>query len=191
MNEKAIDRHIEGNSVFRRLALGFWNSVQWEDLGGMHNGRSQSRLLGVIKKNGIEHLPDSWIQTKADVGYTEQDAATRKTLCDELDSFQGPQPQLPVVFIAGADGEGQWIEEQVSRIQAMRKDEKLEYTARIHVSVTGDDAIAAAIDAHGEAIAAETLAASLEMVAVLPAGGARATADLDGHPLALRLVVAG
>jgi isoleucyl-tRNA synthetase len=78
----------------------------------------------------------------------------------------------------------------ISRIQGMRKEANLEYTARVRVAVTGDAALADAVRTHGAVIAAETLAASLDVVSTLPEGGSRVQADLDGHPLGLHMVVA-
>ena len=79
--------------------------------------------------------------------------------------------------------------EVISRIQGVRKDEAFDYTARIHVTVTGDDALKEALRVHGETIAAETLATRLEVVDSLPTGGAQVDVEVDGHPLGLAVSV--
>jgi isoleucyl-tRNA synthetase len=79
--------------------------------------------------------------------------------------------------------------EVISRIQGIRKDEAFDYTARIRVAMTGDAALQEALRVHGDTIAAETLATQLDLVEVLPEGGARAEIEVDGHPLALSVRV--
>ena len=79
--------------------------------------------------------------------------------------------------------------EIISRIQGVRKDEAFEYTARIRVAVTGDDALKEALSVHGATIASETLATQLELVEALPEGGAQVAVEVDGHPLGLSISV--
>ena len=52
--------------------------------------------------------------------------------------------------------------EVVSKLQTMRKETGFEVTDRIHVAYTGDDELAAAVDAFADMICKTTLALSLE-----------------------------
>jgi isoleucyl-tRNA synthetase len=72
--------------------------------------------------------------------------------------------------------------EITSRIQAIRKDRDLEYTARIAVHLEGGATLLAAARAHADAIAAETLCDALEVGA--GAGqGAPVESEVEGEPL--------
>ena len=51
--------------------------------------------------------------------------------------------------------------ELVSRIQTMRKEQQLDFTARIELQIAGDPALLAAGEAHADTIGAETLASSV------------------------------
>ncbi|MHC4450819.1 MAG: isoleucine--tRNA ligase [Planctomycetota bacterium] len=74
--------------------------------------------------------------------------------------------------------------EVVNRLQGARKKLDLAYEARIEVSYAADGELAAAIEAHRDAIASETLARSLA------AGAASAhEADVDGHAFAFDIRV--
>ena len=78
--------------------------------------------------------------------------------------------------------------EVTSRIQSLRKDQELEFTARIRVHIAASGAVAAAVVAHGAAIAAEVLAeGAIELVETLPAGGVVAESSLDDGTLSIRL----
>ncbi len=74
--------------------------------------------------------------------------------------------------------------ELVNRIQTTRKDIGLDFVDRIDVTVSGDEEIAAVLEAHGEFIARETLAVSLEWLAPRP-GARRREVDLDGRAVIL------
>ncbi len=75
--------------------------------------------------------------------------------------------------------------EFVNKIQNMRKEMDLEVTQRIQIGFAGDDAIAAAVEAHREYIEAETLALGCTQ---LPEGDTSGTAwDLNGHDTRLSI----
>ncbi|HRE89157.1 MAG TPA: DUF5915 domain-containing protein [Myxococcota bacterium] len=72
--------------------------------------------------------------------------------------------------------------EVLSRIQGWRKEQSLDYTARISVTVGGDPALVEACRAHAEMLAAESLAVRFEF-----ADGGAETAEVDGLTLQLGL----
>ncbi len=51
--------------------------------------------------------------------------AVGQLLRDPLDRLQGPQPELAVVLVAGADREGQRIEHQIGRFQPVPIDREI------------------------------------------------------------------
>ena len=69
--------------------------------------------------------------------------------------------------------------ELVSKIQALRKDQALEYTARIEVFVSGDPALLEACRTFRDTIARETLARAIHVGEPPPAGLATADAKVD------------
>ena len=81
-----------------------------------------------------------------------------------------------------------WAREVVHRIQAARKDKDLDYADRIRVRFGADDELAAAIDAHREWIAGETLA--LELARVDGAREDLAPAPVEGHAFAFTIEAA-
>ena len=79
--------------------------------------------------------------------------------------------------------------EITSRLQSVRKEENLEFTARVRVHLAGDDALEAAASAHRATIAGEVLATELLVGEALPEGGVRRELDIDGRALSARLEV--
>ncbi|MCB9730526.1 MAG: isoleucine--tRNA ligase [Deltaproteobacteria bacterium] len=77
--------------------------------------------------------------------------------------------------------------EVTSRIQALRKENDLEYTARIAVHLDGGERLLSAARAHAEAIARETLCSDLTIGEGLPEGGSRSESEVDGEPLRIRV----
>ncbi len=75
----------------------------------------------------------------------------------------------------------------VCRLQDLRREVGLELADRIHVSYRGDDFVTRALEAHGAAVAEETLADSITAVDA-PAGAWLSAAEIDGHAVQLGLV---
>ena len=75
--------------------------------------------------------------------------------------------------------------EIVSRVQKLRKDQNLEYTARIEVTLRGDPVIEAAARTHAEAIAGEVLATSLDVGAAPLDGAIVSETKIDKKPMVI------
>ena len=76
----------------------------------------------------------------------------------------------------------------VRRLQELRREARLDVSDRIHVRYDGDDAIAAVAAAHGDYIAGETLALSLERAPDdAPEGAASSATEIEGHSVTLVL----
>ena len=76
--------------------------------------------------------------------------------------------------------------EITSRIQGLRKEQNLDYTARIRVQLAGDADLMHAARDFADAIAKETLATSIDVVDGLEEGGTRLEAQIDGQALSIR-----
>jgi isoleucyl-tRNA synthetase len=70
--------------------------------------------------------------------------------------------------------------EVVNRIQGLRKEQDFDYADRIEVTIDASGALAAAIEAHHELIAGETLAAALTVGAPRPGASVKET-DVEGQ----------
>ena len=81
--------------------------------------------------------------------------------------------------------------EVLSRIQAWRKDESLDYTARIHVVISGDENLLMACRTYSDMLANDSLAASLTMGEPPAEAEARKETEVDGLPLVIALSRAG
>ena len=80
----------------------------------------------------------------------------------------------------------------VRRLQDLRREAGLDVSDRIHVRYEGDDAIAAVAAAHGDYVAAETLALSLDRAAdgargSAPDGATSSETKIEGHAVTLVL----
>jgi len=80
--------------------------------------------------------------------------------------------------------------EIVSRIQKVRKEQQLDYTARIAVHVTGADSVLSACRAWEAHIAKETLASSFDIGGEAPDGGTVIEAKIDKQPVSIRVEAA-
>src|SRR6185295_15431186 len=85
-----------------------------------------------------------------------------------------------------------WAREVVSRIQSARKEQDLDYAARIRVTYRADEPLAEAIETHRDWIAGETLAVEINAVAGDPAEiHWLAEAPVEGHGFAFAIETAG
>lgn len=69
--------------------------------------------------------------------------------------------------------------ELLHRIQNLRKEEDIEYTCRIELSVTGSDRLARILEAHRQHLMAETLCVRLKGAEAEPSAGAVRVFDID------------
>ena len=78
--------------------------------------------------------------------------------------------------------------EVLSRVQALRKERDLEYTARVRLHVGGAPALLAACESHRETLAREALAQELLLGGPTPGWGGEAVGlQVDGAPLEIRM----
>ncbi len=85
----------------------------------MDDGAGQAALQRVVEEHRVEHVARRRVEAEGDVGEAEDDLALRQLARKPFDRLQRPQAELAVVLVAGADGEGQRVEHQIGRGQAM------------------------------------------------------------------------
>ncbi len=69
--------------------------------------------MRVIQEDRVEHVPRGRIEAEGDVRETEHELAVRQLRRDALDRVQRVQAELSVVVVAGADGEGQRVDDEI------------------------------------------------------------------------------
>src|SRR3546814_19998361 len=100
------------------MRISDWSSdVCSSDL--VHDGGSEAALDRVVEEDRVQHVARGGVETEGDVGEAEQDLAVGQLARDGLDGIQSPQAELAVILVAGADGEGQRIDDEVAGRQAV------------------------------------------------------------------------
>ena len=94
------------------------NPCQGEDPGRIDNGRIEPGRHRLVQEHGIQKTPRGRSQTKGDVAHPEYGQAARQFRLDPADALQGLQGRVAQGLVAGTDGEGQTVEEQVLGTQA-------------------------------------------------------------------------
>ena len=97
----------------------FGDAVQRQDLREMHDRAGQPAAQRVVEKHRVQHLPRQRVEAERDVRQAEDDLALGHALADRGDRIQRIEAELAVVLVAGADREGQRVEQQIARRQAM------------------------------------------------------------------------
>ena len=93
--------------------------VQRHDPREMDDGTGQPAAQRVVEKDRVQHMAGRRVQAEGDVRQAEDDLAFGHRPRDLLDRLQGVEAELAVVLVAGADREGQRVEQQVRRRQAV------------------------------------------------------------------------
>ena len=112
------------DQVFGRLDLRGRDLVQRVDLGRVQDGAGQAALAGVVEEHRVEHVARRRVQAEADVRQAEDDLDLGELGRDPLDPVEGLEAEAAVVLVAGADGEGQRVDQQVVAGQAVRLGER-------------------------------------------------------------------
>jgi len=142
-----------------------------------------SALLAALHRDGRAEVP---LAGGGSVAVEKDDLLVRTTAKPGWAAAESP---LAVVVVASgltpelvAEG---LVREVVHAVQTQRKALDLDFTDRIELAfATGSAELRAALDAHRDYVAAETLAVT---ATVADGAGAGETIDIDGHPLSITL----
>jgi hypothetical protein len=80
----------------------------------MHDRAGHAGAHRVVQEHAVQHRARRRVQAEADVGKAQDDLDVRKFVADQLDAFQRPLAELAVILVAGGDGEGQRVDQQVA-----------------------------------------------------------------------------
>ena len=106
------DQVLGGLDLFGR------DLVQRHDLAAVDDGPGEAAAHGVVEHDRVEDVPGGGVEAEGDVGQAQDQLQLGKLAADVLDRLQGPQGELAVVLVAGADREGERVEQQVRHGQA-------------------------------------------------------------------------
>ena len=85
----------------------------------MHDRAGHAGLQRVVEEHRVQHGARRRVEAEADIRQAEDDLDVGEFVADQPDAFQRPLRQLAVVLVAGGDGEGQRIDQQVGLRQAV------------------------------------------------------------------------
>jgi len=143
-------------------------------------------LLAALGRDGRVELP----LPGGTVTVDRDDVIVRTTAREGWAAAEGPQAVVVIAAELTPDlvAEGH-AREVIHAVQTARKNLDLEFTDRIDLSLgTDSPGLRAALERHGDWIAAETLADRIDWDA---AGAGTETIDIDGEPLTIRVTARG
>ena len=85
----------------------------------MHDGAGHAGLHRMVEEHRVQHGAGGRVEAEGDVGEAKDDLDIREFVPDHLDAFQRPQAELAVILIAGGDGEGERVDQQIRLRQAV------------------------------------------------------------------------
>ena len=95
------------------------DQVQRADLGYVDDGAGHAGAHGVVEEDRVQHRAGGGVESEADVGQAEDDLDVGKLVVDHFYPLQRPLAELAVVLVAGGDGEGQRVDQQIGLRQAV------------------------------------------------------------------------
>ena len=80
----------------------------------MNNGGVEAVLTCLVEEHAVQNLTGCWAETKAHIGETQRGERTWNLSFYALDCFEGCDAVFTKIFIAGSDGEGECIKDEVT-----------------------------------------------------------------------------
>ena len=104
------------------VALLVGDAVEREDLGGVHDGRVQADLHALVQEHAVEHVAGGRLEAERHVGETERGVHTGQLGLDAADGLDGGDAVAAQVVVTGRQREGECVEDQVLRLEAVAVD---------------------------------------------------------------------
>ena len=92
------------------------------DASGVHDGRVEAGLGRLVEVDGVEDVAGRGVQAEGDVGEPEGRVHPGQVLLDEPDALEGGGAVAAALLHARAECEGERVEEQVARLEAVAVD---------------------------------------------------------------------
>ena len=93
--------------------------VQWHDAAHMNDGGCHACFQSLTQKNRIQQMTRHRIESKRNIGQTQHQLNLRQFIVQSAQCLQRVDAMGSVFGIASADGEGERINEEIMRRQAM------------------------------------------------------------------------
>ena len=93
--------------------------VERVDLGVVDDGGVEATVDGLFEEDGVEHAAGVGVEAEGDVADAEDGLAVGQLEVDAPDGFEGFDAGGAVVFLAGGDGQGEGIEDEVLGAEAV------------------------------------------------------------------------
>ena len=88
----------------------------------MDDGGVEPRLGRLVQEDGVQDVARSGVETEGDVRQPERGVHARQVLLDEPDACERGRAVAAALLHAGAQGQGEWVEEQVAGFEAVAVD---------------------------------------------------------------------
>lgn len=89
-----------------------------KDLGRVHDGRVEARLDALVEEHGVEDDPGGRVQAEGDVRQAQRGLHIGAAALELTDRLDGGDAVLAGLLLAGADREGQRVDEDVALVHA-------------------------------------------------------------------------
>ena len=107
------------DQVFGDLLFFLGDQMQRPDLRHVDDRAAHAGAAGVVEEHRVQHGSGGRVQPEADIGQPQDDLDIREFGANRRDALQRPLRELAVVLVAGGDGEGQRVDQQVRLCQAV------------------------------------------------------------------------
>src|SRR5262249_60190687 len=97
----------------RQVNLDLGNLIEGIDLGVIHNRHIKPAVHSLFHEDAVEHTPRVGIQPERNVAHTQDGLDLGKLVLDPLDRVQRLDAGGAVLFLAGRNGKGQRVKDQV------------------------------------------------------------------------------
>ena len=92
------------------------------DAGGVDDGRVEAGLGRLVQVHRVEDVAGGRVEAEGDVGEPERGVDAGQVLLDELDALERGHAVAAALLHAGAEREGERVEEQVAGLEAVAVD---------------------------------------------------------------------
>ncbi len=119
-----VERIVAGlapvvDQVLGDARLGLGDLVERQDARDMDDRRGEAALQRVVEEHRVQHVARRRVEAEGNIGEAQCDLALRQLRRDALDGVEGMEAELAVVLVAGADGEGQGIDDEIGLRQTV------------------------------------------------------------------------
>ncbi len=110
------------HEVERGLPPFLGDAMQRNHPAGVDDGGPEPGLECLVEEHRVEHMAGRHLQPERDIGDSEAGEGSRQLVIDSLDRLQRRHCIAPQRLIAGGEGKGEGVEDQVAGLQVVAAD---------------------------------------------------------------------